>query len=106
MSVHFASAQEMLGIANSNYAGNMGMEMNPSSMVGMPFKYEWNYISGDIFAQNDYIYVPARYIYGKGHPNGNKGALYDHYTYPSKKFNANLFLKCKWGLISKTALYL
>jgi hypothetical protein len=52
------SAQEMWGTANSNYAGNMGIHLNPSTIVGAPYKYELHYISMDFFAENSYLYVP------------------------------------------------
>ena len=50
--------QEMWGISNSNYAGNMGLFLNPSSIVGAPYKYEINFLAGDFFAENTYIYFP------------------------------------------------
>ncbi len=89
-------AQEMLGISNSNYAGNMGMEMNPSHMVVMPYKWEINFLSGDIFVQNDYLYFPAGHV-----PLGklftfqaiNKEDWSDHYTPPPKNLYGHLFLK-------------
>ena len=49
----------MWGISNSNYAGNMGINLNPSTIVGAPYKYEIHYFSMDNFAQNSYIYLPA-----------------------------------------------
>jgi hypothetical protein len=54
------SAQEMLGISNSNFSGNMGMSMNPSLFVGSPYHSEFNYISGDFFVDNDYAYLKKR----------------------------------------------
>jgi hypothetical protein len=53
------TAQEMWGISNSNYAGNMGINLNPSTIVAAPYKYELHYFSMDNFAQNSYIYLPA-----------------------------------------------
>lgn len=57
---HLANAQEMWGISNSNYAGNMGIFLNPSSIVGAPYKYEINLIALDVFLQNNYVYVPKK----------------------------------------------
>ncbi len=57
--VKAASAQEMLGISNSNYSGNMGIFLNPSTIVDAPYKYEFNLIAGDFFAQNTYMYSPT-----------------------------------------------
>ena len=53
-------AQEMWGISNSNYAGNMGIFLNPSSIVGAPYKYDINIIALDVFLQNNYVYVPKK----------------------------------------------
>ncbi len=52
------SAQEMWGVSNSNYSGNMGIQLNPSTIVGAPYKYELHYFSMDIFAENTYLYIP------------------------------------------------
>ncbi len=49
----------MWGISNSNYSGNMGIFLNPSTIVAAPYKYEFNLIAADIFAQNTYIYLPV-----------------------------------------------
>ena len=54
-------SQEMWGISNSNYSGNMGIFLNPSTIVGAPYKYEINFIAADFFAENTYIYFPQRY---------------------------------------------
>lgn len=39
----------MNGIAHSNFAGNMGIEMNPASIATMPYRFEFNILSGDVF---------------------------------------------------------
>ena len=54
------SAQEMWGISNSNFSGNMGIQLNPSTIVAAPYKYELHYFSMDLFAQNNYIFLPAK----------------------------------------------
>src|SRR2546428_13394214 len=53
-----ASAQEMWGFSNSNYSGNMGIFLNPSTIVGAPYSYEINFLAADLFADNNYIYFP------------------------------------------------
>jgi hypothetical protein len=53
-----SSAQEMWGFSNSNYSGNMGIFLNPSTIVGAPYNYEFNYLAADLFADNNYIYFP------------------------------------------------
>lgn len=55
---HFSYGQEMWGISNSNYSGNMGIFLNPSTIVGAPYKYEINIVAADFFAENSYIYFP------------------------------------------------
>src|SRR5882724_3538311 len=54
-----ASAQEMWGISNSNYSGNMGIFLNPSTIVGAPYKYELFLVGADLFGQNSYMYSPS-----------------------------------------------
>jgi outer membrane protein OmpA-like peptidoglycan-associated protein len=54
------SAQEMLGIANSNYAGTNGVYLNPSSMVSGRLRLDVNVLSGGLSLENNYIYQPQR----------------------------------------------
>lgn len=51
-----SKCQEMWGISNSNYSGNMGIFLNPSTIVGAPYTYEYNLIAGDFFVENTYLY--------------------------------------------------
>lgn len=53
-----ASAQEMWGISNSNFSGNMGIFLNPSTIVGAPYQYEINLVALDQFAENTFIFLP------------------------------------------------
>jgi len=53
-----AGAQEMLGIANSNYAGTNGLSLNPSSMVDSRLRFDLNIITLGVSADNDYVYIP------------------------------------------------
>ncbi|MBK6446307.1 MAG: hypothetical protein IPF81_13730 [Bacteroidetes bacterium] len=77
------NAQEMWGISNSNYSGNMGIFLNPATIVGAPYKYEFNILAGDFFAENTYIYFPPsakiipRSILGTVPPGKN---YFDDYT--------------------------
>ncbi len=90
------TAQEMLGIANSNFAGNMGLELNPASIATMGYRFEFNILSGDIFLQNDYIHFPANKIpYGKFATLSSipHEEIYDHYNKPAKNAYTNLLLK-------------
>ncbi len=52
-----ASAQEMWGISNSNFAGNMGIFLNPTTIVGAPYQYEINLVAFDAFAENANVYT-------------------------------------------------
>lgn len=59
ISSKICSAQEMWGISNSNYSGTIGIFLNPSTIVGAPYLYEYNLLAGDVFAQNSYVYSPS-----------------------------------------------
>jgi len=50
-------AQEMLGLVNSNFAGSAGLSLNPSSLVNSKLYMDIHLISGDIFAENNYLYI-------------------------------------------------
>lgn len=51
-------AQEYLGIINSNYAGTIGTQLNPSSFVGSKLRFDVNLISGGSSFDNTYLYIP------------------------------------------------
>src|SRR5687768_1661819 len=89
-------AQVMLGIANSNFAGNMGMGLNPSSMLLMPYKWEFNLISGDIFVENNYVRYPKAQVMGSTEGTTTElphGGLLDNYSSTPKNAHARLFLR-------------
>ena len=79
---HFSYGQEMWGISNSNYSGNMGIFLNPSTIVGAPYKYEINIVAADFFAENSYIYFPQdkhivwNSITGNNEPGKNYSYMY------------------------------
>ncbi|MFN3939691.1 MAG: hypothetical protein ACK4IY_03825, partial [Chitinophagales bacterium] len=52
-----SDAQEMFGISNSNFAGQMGIYLNPSSIALAPYKHEVHALSLDAFADNNYVYL-------------------------------------------------
>ncbi len=58
-SFSIARSQEMLGIVNSNFAGSNGAMINPSSIVNSKLFMDINLISGDIFVQNNFLYIHA-----------------------------------------------
>jgi hypothetical protein len=87
--------QVMLGIANSNFAGNMGMGLNPSAMLLMPYRWEVNIISGDIFLENNYVRYPKAQVMGstEGTTALPHGGLMDNYTSAPKNAHARLFMR-------------
>jgi len=92
----FSYGQEMWGISNSNYSGNMGIFLNPSEIVGAPYKYEINLIAGDFFAENSYIYFPKdknivlNTIFGNNEPG--KNYLFRNSTALQKGFGHTLII--------------
>ena len=52
------SAQEMLGVVNSNFAGVLGPQINPSSMVSSKLFHDVHILSLDLFFQNNYLFIP------------------------------------------------
>jgi len=91
------TAQETWGIANSNFAGNMGVGLNPSSIVGGPYKKEFLLVAGDVFEDNNFVYlkrnsgVIRKSLLGETVPEGSFG---DHYTEtPLKRGYASGYLQ-------------
>lgn len=88
--------QEMWGIANSNYAGIMGLELNPASFMNYPYKREFHLVSADIMLQNDYLYLPrgkSPIISIVAFKPLTQEDIKDRFTSPSKNAYANVFLK-------------
>lgn len=104
-----AGAQEMWGAAHSNYAGQMGLDLNPASVVDAPYKWELHFLSMDAAVLNNYMFLQrnSRLI-----RNGVQGEsieqekFTDRYTKSPDKYGyGSLFLKypafiwssTKWG---------
>lgn len=87
-------AQEIYGFANSNFAGVMGLHLNPSSIVGAPYKYEFNFIAGDFFAENNYLYLRSFKDAGK------KTNKYNDVVADDKKFFDDYNNDSKYGYVS------
>lgn len=51
-------AQEYLGIINSNYAGTIGTQLNPSSFVDSKLKFDINLLSVGGSFDNTFLYIP------------------------------------------------
>jgi hypothetical protein len=91
-----AQGQVMLGIANSNFAGNMGMNLNPTSMLLMPYKWEVNLISGDIFVDNNYIRYPKARVMGSTEGSASNiphGGFLDNYNSNLKNAHSHTHLR-------------
>ncbi len=52
--------QEMLGIRNSNYAGVLGIGLNPSSMHASKLYMDYNLFSVNSSAGNDFVFIGAQ----------------------------------------------
>ncbi len=91
---HFSNAQEMWGIANSNFAGSAGMNLNPASMMLMPYTWEANIITANISVQNNYLAFSRTKstTTAEGTPDPH-GGLVDYYTSNDKSANAHVMLK-------------
>jgi len=53
-------AQEMWGTANSNYAGQNGIDLNPASIAGVPYRWEIHFLSMDASIMNNYYYLKSQ----------------------------------------------
>lgn len=94
--LHNASAQEMLGPSFSNYAGQMGIGMNPAAIVGMPVRLEIHLLSMNVAAQNNYMYLRKNSQLVRNGMNGESIAadrLTDNYTTTDKWAYSSSFLK-------------
>jgi hypothetical protein len=87
-------SQEMLGIVNSSYAGITGSVINPAVTVTSPFYIDINLVTGDFFAENNFIYIAKEdYRFSRllsknpqfpTHQPGNM-IVYDYYNTKNKK---------------------
>ena len=92
-----SNAQEMLGIANSNYAGTNGLSLNPSSMVDSRLDLDVNLFTIGVSADNDYLYMSKDSLKFFGFKRivdlaGNRGYL-DKFSFGNKdkQFNAGVY---------------
>lgn len=102
-------AQEMWGAAHSNYAGQMGLDLNPASIVDAPYKWELHVLSMDAALVNNYMYLQRNSkLIRKGFQGESieKDKFTDKYTQrPNKYGYGSVFLKYpafiwsaqKWG---------
>ncbi len=93
-------AQEMLGIANSNYAGTNGLSLNPSNFVENRNNLDINLLTYGISFDNDYLYFPKSKITAFGFSNlvdlsQNRGYTdaKNYANHDNRNFNLNLLLR-------------
>lgn len=85
--------QEMMGMVNSNYAGVNGIILNPASMVNSKLYLDVNLFTGDVFFENNYLYIHKEdYRFSeflKSNPDlpgyGEDNIPFDHYWDESRK---------------------
>ncbi len=58
-SISLSYTQETFGLVNGNYAGVNCVMSNPSLMVNSKLYFDINFLTMDIFAHNNYVYVPS-----------------------------------------------
>ncbi|MBK8845360.1 MAG: hypothetical protein IPO27_01930 [Bacteroidetes bacterium] len=75
-------AQEWLGIAGSNFAGNTGLNINPATVVGAPFNKEFHLFSMGLSVHNNYVYLPrySKSIFKLTKGDIKKQSVSDRYT--------------------------
>ncbi len=92
-------AQEMLGIVNSSRAGITGSIINPAVTVTSPYYLDINILAGDVFFENNYIYLAKdeyrfRRFFSKNpqfptHGTDNNLIAYDYYNTKDKNAYSN-----------------
>ena len=69
------SAQQNLGIQNSNYAGIQGALLNPSSIADSKLKWDLNIFSTNVVFDNNFLFVPKKEVNFLGFKQLIKGAI-------------------------------
>lgn len=94
---HLSLAQEMWGISNSNYAGQMGFNLNPASIMSLPWGYEVNYFSGNFHLDNNYLYYPRGtsllFPSKLGNAEEDRNGVRDYYNTEDKKGYSQMWLR-------------
>jgi hypothetical protein len=92
-----AQGQEMWGAAHSNFAGQMGIDLNPASIADATYKWELHLLSADVALVNNYMYLArnSRLIRkGARGESVEKDKFTDRYTpRPDKSGYGSAFLK-------------
>ena len=64
--------QEMIGIANSNYAGTNGVALNPASIVDSKTWLDINIVGVDAYLNNNFVYFDKdQFYFWRNVPSGN-----------------------------------
>ena len=94
------SAQNYLGILNSNYAGVMGTDLQPASFVDGRFKFDLNLFSMNFSAYQNFAYFDAAAM---RNAQGGKGywwnksfadtAIYNSWAQPDSTFLDRFFIR-------------
>jgi hypothetical protein len=91
---HASFGQQMLGISNSNFAGSAGMELNPASMMLMPYKWEATLMTLHVSLENNYLSYSADKIFNSERVQQDKhGGLIDDFSPGDKNANLHIMLK-------------
>lgn len=73
----------------------MGLFLNPSSIVGAPYRYDINLIALDVFLQNNYVFVPRKegiLFNALGGNVGSERIVQDRYTGKNTKAFGHLLI--------------
>src|ERR1017187_5403870 len=80
-----SSAQDMFGIANSNYAGLNGIKLNPSSIVDSRLGIDINLLTVGVTFDNNYLYIPKSNLTFFGFANISDQAQHKYTGYTDAK---------------------
>src|SRR6476619_6854104 len=83
--VILVSAQQYLGIRNSNYAGIQSVGLNPSSIADSKLKWDINMFSVSTVYDNTFLYIPRDSLHIFGFKNIisdiiNEEQFYTHFN--------------------------
>lgn len=100
LSASTIQSQDMLGVVSSDYSGVSRAFINPASMMNSRKYFDLLLVSGDIFTQNNYLYVPGndyslvklRYLDFPTYPESGQMFLDDYTNRQDKYGYANLRL--------------
>jgi len=108
------NAQELWGISNSNYSGQMGVALNPATLVGATYNWELHLFSLDANATNNYMFLKQgsgviRKSFNEFNFSDtkiNNNTTPDYWSYGSSLFKAPAFIYSnkKFGFGFSTSL--